>query len=131
MSVVVDVACFVLVLTESAGRSGVVFWAVSLVLVVGGRTLARVFLSRRNRDREPVVVYGAGQGGAQLVEALFSGDDYLPVALVDDKSSLHGTRVQGLKVYPSSALAEIIGNTGATGVLLAIPSASRRRRRQV
>jgi len=112
-------------------RVGIVFWAFSLILVVGGRLAARMFLSRRNRNREPVIIYGAGQGGAQLAEALFAGDDYLPVALVDDKKSLHRTRIHGLTVYPAAALQQIVDRTGAKGVLLALPSASRRRRRQV
>lgn len=112
-------------------RVGIIFWAFALILVVGGRITARMFLNRRNRNRERVVVFGAGAGGAQLIEALFSGDDYLPVALVDEKSALHGTRIQGLKVYPSTDLEDIVAKTGATGILLAIPSASRRRRRQV
>ena len=112
-------------------RVGIVFWAFSLILVVGGRLAARLFLSRRNRNREPVIIYGAGEGGAQLAEALISGDDYLPVAVVDDKKSLQGTRIHGLKVYPAATLQEIVDKTGAQGVLLAIPTASRRRRRQV
>lgn len=112
-------------------RVGIVFWAFSLILVVGGRLAARMFLSRRNRNREPVIIYGAGEGGAQLAEALISGDDYLPVALVDDKRSLHGTRIHGLKVFPAASLQEIVDKTDAKGVLLAIPTASRRRRRQV
>jgi len=131
VSVIFVAACFGLGLTESPVRLGLVFWSFSLILVVGGRSAARMFLSRRNRNREPVVIYGAGQGGAQLTEALFNSDDYLPVALVDEKSGLHGTRIQGLKVYPSGALEDIVVKTGATGVLLAIPSASRRRRSQV
>jgi len=131
VSAVVGFACFALGLAQAPGRLAVVFWAISLILVVGGRSVARMFLSRRNRNREPVIVYGAGRGGAQLTEALFSGDDFLPVALVDDKSSLHGTRIQGLKVHSSKSLEAIVERTRATGVLLAIPSASRRRRRQV
>lgn len=131
VSGIVGVVCFALGLTETPVRVGVVFWAISLILVVGGRSTARMFLSRRNRNREPVIIFGAGQGGAHLAEALFTGDDYLPVAMVDDKKSLHGTRIHGLKVYPSRALKRIIDKTGATGVLLAIPSASRHRRRQV
>lgn len=131
VSAIVTALCFGLRLVEASGRLGIVIWAFSLILVVGSRLAARMFLSRRNRDRERVVIYGAGSGGSQLTEALFSGDDYLPVAMVDEKSALHGKRIQGLKVYPSSQLEEIIGRTQATGVLLAIPSASRRRRRQV
>jgi FlaA1/EpsC-like NDP-sugar epimerase len=131
VSTIVAATCFGLNLTQTPIKVGVVFWAFSLILVVGGRMAARMFLSRNNPNREPVVIYGAGQGGAQLAEALFGGDDYLPVAFVDEKSSLHGTRIRGLKVYPSSELADILVKTDATGVLLAIPSASRRRRRTV
>lgn len=118
-------------LSPTPVRFGVALWAFSLILVVGGRFTARMFLKRRNRNREAILIYGAGEGGAQLAEALFSGDDYFPVAFVDDKSSLHGKRVHGLKVYPSSQLEKLVARTGATGVLLAIPSASRLRRRQV
>jgi FlaA1/EpsC-like NDP-sugar epimerase len=131
VSAIVVAAFYALNLINAPVRVGVIFWAFSLILVVGGRMAARMFLNRRNRNREPVVIYGAGAGGAQLTEALFSGDDYLPVALVDEKSALHGTRIQGLKVYPSANLENIVARTGATGILLAIPSASRRRRRQV
>lgn len=131
VSVIITSACYALKLVEMPFRLGTAIWAFSLILVVGSRSLARMFLSRHNRHRERVVIFGAGSGGAQLSEALFSGDDYLPVALVDDKSALHGTRIQGLKVYPSANLEHVVAKTDATGVLLAIPSASRRRRRQV
>lgn len=131
VSAIVIASCYALNLIEAPGRVGLLIWAFSLILVVGGRSVARMFLTRSNRHRERVVIYGAGSGGSQLTEALFSGDDYLPVALVDEKSALHGKRIQGLMVYPSSKLEEIVSKTSATGVLLAIPSASRRRRRQV
>jgi len=131
VATIVTVVSYVFQLCESPARAGVVFWSFSLILVVGVRVTARMFLIRSNRYRERVVIFGAGSGGAQLTEALFNGDDYLPVALVDDKSSLHGTRIQGLKVFAAAELETIVSKTGATGVLLAIPSASRRRRRQV
>jgi len=112
-------------------RVGIVFWAFSLILIVGGRLAARMFLSRRNANREAVIIYGAGRAGAQLVSALIGADDYLPVALVDDNPMLHGRRIHGLKVNSSDQLEHLVTETAATGVLLAIPSASRRRRRQV
>ena len=60
-----------------------------------------------------------------------NADDYLPVALVDDDESSHGQRVHGLRIYPAATLADLIDQFQAKGVLLAIPSASRRKRRQV
>ncbi len=112
VSLIVATACYGLGVIDSPVRLGIVFWAFSLILVVGGRMVARMFLNRRNRNREPVVIYGAGAGGAQLTEALFSGDDFLPVALVDEKSALHGTRIQGLKVYPAADLEKIVAKDG-------------------
>jgi len=117
--------------TTAPVRFGVAFAALSLIYIVGGRIAARMFLNRRNEHREPVIIYGAGEGGARLVAALLSGDDYLPVALIDDKSGLHGTRVNGLEVFSPQRLEELIELTGAKGVLLAVPSASRHRRRQI
>ena len=62
---------------------------------------------------------------------LISGDDYLPVAIVDDKAELHGKRIHGLRVHSPERLEQLVTERGATGVLLAIPSASRRHRSQV
>ena len=129
-AIVMTIGAFVGIMTAPI-RVGVVFWAFSLILVVGGRLAARMFLSRRNVNREGVIVYGAGRGGAQLVSSLIGGDDYLPVAMVDDNVALHGKRIHGLKVYSPDRLEELVTKEGAAGVLLAIPSASRRRRRQV
>jgi FlaA1/EpsC-like NDP-sugar epimerase len=112
-------------------RVGIVFWAFSLILIVGGRVAARMFLSRSNADREPVIIYGAGQAGAQLISALVDGDDYLPVAIVDDNPKLHGQRIHELKVYPPEDLGQLIKTAAARRILLAMPGASRRARRKV
>ncbi len=112
-------------------RFGIVFWSTMLLYLVGGRLLARLFLNRRNKSREGVIIYGAGDAGAQLIETLFSADDYLPVAIVDDDELVQGRRVHGLRVYGPDYLDELLTRTGATGVLLAVPTASRRRRRAI
>lgn len=112
-------------------RFGIVFWATTALVLIGGRLVARLFLNRSNRSREPVVIYGAGAGGAQLIANLFAGDDYLPVAVVDDDSAAHGQRIYGLRVFPAKQLGKVIERTGATGVLLAVPSAGRRQRRKM
>src|SRR5690606_40493929 len=82
-------------------------------------------------QREPVIIYGAGEGGARLAASLRGSDDFLPVAMVDDNILLHGKRVQGVEVYSPTHIERLIQDTGATRVLLAMPSASRRTRRQV
>lgn len=112
-------------------RWAAVYGALLLIFVIGSRMVARMFLNRRNLYREQVIIYGAGEGGARLAAALLSGDDYLPVAIVDDNVALKGKRVQGLEVFLPSRLKELVESNEVTGVLLAIPSASRHRRRQI
>jgi FlaA1/EpsC-like NDP-sugar epimerase len=104
-------------------RVGAVYWAFSLILIVGGRVSARMFLSRSNADREPVIIYGAGQAGAQLISALFDGDGYLPVALVDDNPRTHGQRIHELKVYSTVDLHRLIETAAVKRILLAMPAA--------
>ena len=116
---------------DAARRVSVIFLALALILVIGSRYLARVLLVTRTADKEPVIVYGAGDAGAQLIGNLLAGDSYLPVAVVDDNPGLRGARIKGLYVRSPSQLAELVDSTGATRVLLAIPSASHRQRREV
>lgn len=112
-------------------RWSITFCALALIYMVGCRFSARVFLNRRNLDRDPVIIYGAGEGGARLAASLKGSDDFLPVALVDDNILLHGKRVHGVEVYSPTHIEKVIQDTGATRVLLAMPSASRRTRRMV
>lgn len=95
------------------------------------RLMARWLLSRRTTTDEPVVIYGAGEAGAELAAALVAGRQYKPVAYIDEKRALCGTTVHGVAVLPPDKIEETIRKHGVKKVLLAIPSASRRRRAQV
>jgi FlaA1/EpsC-like NDP-sugar epimerase len=117
----------------SPTRWSVVLAGASFAYFVTSRMLARAFLIRRRSrvSRDRVIIYGAGMAGAQLSTGLLSGDKFLPVAFVDDDPRVHGNTVNGLVVYAPSEIATIIDETGASRILLAIPSASMRRRREV
>ncbi len=108
-------------------------FAFSLIYLCGIRYLTRVFLrgQRGNGSRENVLIYGAGTAAAQLIPSLIANESYLPAAVVDDDAALHETRVQGVAVYSPRMLPVLIRKFNITRILLAMPSASRRRRRQV
>jgi FlaA1/EpsC-like NDP-sugar epimerase len=95
VAVVWAVVCFAGGLINEPYRIGLHLWALSLILIVGGRFFARFALLRTNVERESVIIYGAGDAGALLISNLLTGDDYLPVAVVDDDQSLDGKRIQG------------------------------------
>jgi FlaA1/EpsC-like NDP-sugar epimerase len=109
------------------------YWALAFIYLGGSRYSARVFLLKRHSAHvvEKVIIYGAGSAGAQLAVSLAGSEDFLPVAFIDDDPALVGKKVEGLSVYSSGAIAELIEKTRAARILLAIPGTTRRRRRQV
>ncbi|WP_416137939.1 polysaccharide biosynthesis protein [Halomonas sp. HK25] len=114
----------------------VVIHSLLLLLGIGGvRFLLREFYlySQRcqRRQRRPVVIYGAGAAGCELVSALRHGGEYEPIAFVDDWRGLDGALVEGLRVYHPEQLPRLISENQVTMVLLAIPSAPRCRRREI
>lgn len=110
------------------------------VIVIGG--FAGVFLMAANRYvwrltreqlRRPteqtatkILVYGAGEGGIQMVNTLLRNPSspYLPVGFLDDNPTTHRLSISGVPVIGGrESLAEARGKTGATTLLIAIPSA--------
>jgi FlaA1/EpsC-like NDP-sugar epimerase len=111
-----------------------VFWMVSLVFIGGSRFVARLALQsliQNFRPKEPVIIYGAGSSGMQLLAALQSGNQYLAVAFVDDSREILGSIVNGVRVYSPGALSELISNYSVRQILLAIPSATHAERKGI
>jgi len=121
-------------------RSMVINYFLLCLLLNGGlRLLARRYLgaSQPLQRREAllhlpkVAIYGAGEAGNQLLSALQSGRLLNPVAFIDDDHSLAGRMIGGIKVYKGHRIERMMAETGATEVLLALPSISRSRRREI
>ena len=114
-------------------RWTLVFATLTLAYLCGSRYLSRSLLAPRRSpmSRQRVIVYGAGSAGVQLVASLQSSGDVVPVAMVDDDAALQGRVVKGLRVYPPSDLEKIVTDRNVSTILLAIPSASLRRRQLV
>ncbi|WP_136634307.1 nucleoside-diphosphate sugar epimerase/dehydratase [Pseudooceanicola onchidii] len=114
-------------------RSVPIIYAVLLFLSVSGvRFLIRSLFRRTYYGaRAPVIVYGAGEAGRQLVNAMDLVKPYRPVAFVDDDVTLHQNTIGGLRVYSPDRLAGLIDQTGATTLLLALPSVDRARLREI
>lgn len=118
----------------------VIYWTLALLLVGGLRLFLRRFfigelfpmrMTKPAQLMPRVAIYGAGAAGNQLLAALRMGRRMLPVAFVDDDASLRERIIDGIRVYPSSRIEQMIDDTDAQEVLLAIPSVSRTRRREI
>ena len=104
--------------------------AIALVLMAGSRYGWRLRLERRRRPRgegcERLLVFGAGDGGAQVIPAMLRdpASPYLPVALLDDDPDKRNLRIMGVPVIGGrSRLAQAVADHRADGLLIAIPSA--------
>src|SRR5690606_6047185 len=98
----------------------------------GLRLLARMFLVQRNNGhKERVLIYGAGSSGRQLAQALMNGEQYHPVVFVDDDTTLHRSTILGIPVGSQAQITSLIKSHNISRILLAVPSASRGRRREV
>ena len=131
--------------SASIPRSLVVnYWWVSILTLGGLRLLMRQYflgdwlgsVSNMPFMKQPdclprVAIYGAGSAGNQLVTALRMGKSMRPVAFIDDDDTIATRTIAGLKVYKPKHIQQMIDLTGATQVLLAMPSATRARRREV
>lgn len=114
-------------------RSVPIIFGVFVILLVGGLRFAirTFFRNPAYLHKKPVIIYGAGDSGLQLLNSLFHGREYAPIALVDDDKRLQGLFVGGMRVYPANHIPHLVQETGAQVVLLAIPSIGRARRREI
>ncbi|MGH9121349.1 MAG: SDR family NAD(P)-dependent oxidoreductase, partial [Acidimicrobiales bacterium] len=102
---------------------------IEVVFSGGARYLWRLNWERQQapgRSTERALIFGAGEGGAQIVRALLAGRDspYLPVALLDDDPAQRSRRIRHLKVVGGrEALVSAARSKGAGTVIIAIPSA--------
>lgn len=111
-----------------------IYWFVVAALISASRLFLRDYLMRRFASpvaSKLVIIYGAGRAGVQLAMALRHDPEYRPVAFIDDNPDLQGSVVLGLKVYRHTALSRLIERDQIEAILLAIPSASRRQRRNI
>ena len=131
-------AIFTLSGVEGVPRSVGVNVPLLLFVAVGAnRLLARYWLGRMyvgllNRKALPqVVIYGAGTAGRQLAGALSNSHEMVLRAFVDDSTSLHGSSLSGLLIYPPASLADLVRRRGVTDLLLAMPAVPRARRAEI
>lgn len=115
---------------EMVPRSLMILYPMLLVMYMGGGRLAyrmwhehKLYGSLASQGK-PVVIVGAGSGGAALVRELDRSSDWRVVALVDDDASKWGRELSGRLVAGSiSELPEILAENNASHVILAMSGA--------
>ena len=109
------------------------FWMGSIFYLSASRFAARHWLARVSllEDAIPVCIYGAGQAGAQLAAMMRHDSQYVCVAFVDDNPQKHAALIGGVRVYAPQELGKLIAKFEIRELLLAMPSISRSRHKQI
>lgn len=107
----------------------IMYFLLLVVLLVGSRFAIKGLLQAQDKSIIcPVIIYGAGDSGRQLLESVKQVERYYPVAFVDDNKVLWRTIIHNIPVYPPAKLSKLVQQHSVETILLAMPSAGQRQR---
>lgn len=128
------------ILITTFGFSGIprtigIIQPILLLLLVGSsRAFASYWLGSSYRQQlrigklPRVLIYGAGSSGRQLAAALRNSHQMRVVGFLEDDSVLWGQSINGVRIYNSAELPDLVASLEVSDVLLALPSLNRQRR---
>jgi FlaA1/EpsC-like NDP-sugar epimerase len=120
---------------QTVPRSAIlIYWFMATSYITVSRYFAKGVILRMEPSqdrRHKVAIYGAGRAGMQTALALFSSREFLPVAFFDDNEQLHGSMIAGIRVYDPSEATKIIQKKSINQLLLALPTISRSKRKEI
>ncbi|MBC7419416.1 MAG: polysaccharide biosynthesis protein [Bdellovibrio sp.] len=135
LSVLVLIAIVLMTQVQGLPRSSVIiYWVLASSYIAFSRYLARGILrtlERNKRRKTRVAIYGAGRAGLQTALALMSGPEHDPVLFFDDHPELRGATVAGIRVYNPQDAELIMEQYSCYQLLLALPSSTRAKRREI
>lgn len=118
-------------------RSMLVLYPLLLIVYMGGgRAAYRMWKEHRLyggliAQGKPVIIIGAGRGGAMLLRELERSADWRVVALLDDDAEKWGRELSGVPVVGGiERLPDVLAEEKVMHVILAMPSAAAEARRR-
>ncbi|MCW4463465.1 polysaccharide biosynthesis protein [Sphingomonas sp. BT-65] len=126
---------FTLITVPGVPRTVAIIQPIILLLIMLlSRLAAREWFGRSagiTNVRGRVAIYGAGTTGRQLALALSATQDMIVSMFVDDDVTLQGRTLNGVTIKRPEEMIAAIRSGIITDVLLAMPSATRKRRNEI
>ncbi|MBO8219555.1 polysaccharide biosynthesis protein [Prochlorococcus marinus] len=112
----------------------IVLWIFSTTFVGSIKFFIRDFLLFYRRKRNfkssiKVIIYGAGQAGAQLAASLILTDNYEIISFIDDNPDLWKRSLKDIPINPPSKINKF--KSGIDQILIALPSINQNRFKQL
>jgi len=106
------------------------------VLILGYRILLKVaFLEIRTPSREKkwVVIFGAGESGLITKRSIDrdAGSKYRVLAFIDDDIKKNGKKIEGIPIYNSSRIDDLLENNSVAHVVISIQQLSPSRKAEI
>ncbi|UBX50302.1 polysaccharide biosynthesis protein [Providencia alcalifaciens] len=109
----------------------ILYFFLLAVLLAGSRIFYRNFLHHFKNKGIPVIIYGAGETGRQLVPILKEHKELNPVCYIDDAPIKKKNIIQGIKVYSIDDIEELISRYHVKKILLAMPRINPHRKKEI
>ncbi len=114
---------------------GVLQPLIFFLLVASSRAFARVWLAEQLRGgHSPAggfLIWGAGTAAVQTATAMGMSGQFDLVGFVDEDAAKTGHSINGVPVYAPSQVEQLVQEQDVTDILLALPTASRVRRKEI
>jgi len=78
-----------------------------------------------------MLIYGAGEAGVSILRSLVKNKKYNICGFIDDNNELQNRELMGYFVYPSNELVAIVNSLQVDEILIAMPSLSLSKRREI
>ncbi|MDA0110523.1 nucleoside-diphosphate sugar epimerase/dehydratase [Vibrio sp. La 4.2.2] len=103
-----------------------IYAGLAIITLGGPRVLIRsIYYQMYKRKKPNVFIYGAGSAGRDLASALIQGEEFHPVAILDDDSTKVGQIFYGVRVYHSNEFSELCSLYSPVKMLLAVNNISK------
>lgn len=115
-------------------RLVVIYMMIYAILLIGSRIFLKLILGVINNTSakvQRVLIYGAGEAGIQILHMMKNSAEYKPVGFLDDDPSKRRLKVEDVSVYSSVMAPQLVGELKVDLILLALPSVSRSRRKDI
>lgn len=102
----------------------IIYFSFLVISLCGTRFVYRTLRNLLKYKGTPVIIYGAGESGRQLLPILREHREFNPIAFVDDNAKLHNLSIHGVYVFSPEKITILVEKYHIKKILLAIPSAS-------
>jgi FlaA1/EpsC-like NDP-sugar epimerase len=118
---------------EGIPRSVIIInWILVIIVLSGTRLIAKWIFGKRQEDQsENIMIYGAGSTGRNLANFLSQSIEYNLISFVDDDKKFKRKSIDGLDVISTEKLKTYILKHHVSEIILAMPSLTRTRRKEI